>query len=93
VALPLSSTPTPATDHIAPSLPLSGISDFALTSLKNNTVLFLGGVDTKGDMVGMDKVLVWNEERDWYALDVTGDVPVPRVGGRLVAHPTKQELL
>ncbi|GAA5845058.1 hypothetical protein JCM5353_007469 [Sporobolomyces roseus] len=58
------------------------VSDYSSQVLRDGTsFVVFGGQTTMGDMVAMDKVLVFNTElRQWYTKNVTGDIPPSRMG-------------
>ena len=94
VPYPLTEASVHNTDAMAPSSrsPIA-VSDFAMTALANDTVLFVGGIDASGDMVKMDRLTAWSDEQDWYTLSLMGEIPQARIGASMVAHPTLKDLV
>ena len=89
---PFTSTSQMSSERIGTDVLSTGTSDFAMTALANNTILIMGGTDGQGSLVKLDAMSVWSNERDWYTLPLTGDVPQARIGASLSSHPILDDL-
>ncbi|GHJ87227.1 hypothetical protein NliqN6_3629 [Naganishia liquefaciens] len=75
------------------SNPLLGVIDFSLTRLANDSFLLAGGADASGSLVSFDNVGVWDSTDGWRVLETHGDIPAPRAGHNMLAHPALDMLV
>lgn len=75
------------------SNPQLGVIDFSLTRLANDSFLLAGGADASGSLVSFDNVGVWDSTGGWRIVQTHGEVPTPRAGHNMLAHPALDMLV
>lgn len=97
LSLPMSSATSARTSGFAyaslNSNPQLGVIDFSLTRLANDTFLVAGGADSSGGLVSFENVGVWDSAAGWRVVQTNGDIPAPRAGHNMLAHPALDMLV
>ncbi|CAJ0628841.1 10287_t:CDS:2 [Entrophospora sp. SA101] len=66
----------------------AGVAGFTATLLPDDTILYIGGEDTSGDMVSWDKLPLYDIKNDtWNYITTSGDVPSSRKGHTAILAP------
>ncbi len=89
LSLPITTKSLVSTRNLPTSLTGSNLSvaEFAMASTAEGTVYLAGGQTVAGDLVSMATIGVWTSANGWTSQTTTGDLPAPRIGASLVAHP------